>query len=192
MNTVTVYCASSSKVDISYINAAKELGFLLANRKITCINGAGGKGLMAAVSDAVLSKGGYVIGVIPQFMIDEGWYHKNLSEMIITQTMHERKQMMADKSDGCICLPGGVGTMEELLEVITWKQLGLYSKPIVLLNTNNYYNRLLDMLEKAVEENFVRSEHKNIFRVAKTPEEVLSFLELKEVWHENPRSIAAI
>ena len=126
ITSVCVYCASSTKIDPTYFEAARELGTLLGQRRIRLINGAGGIGLMSATSDAVLAAGGEVTGVIPRFMVEQGWHHKGLTEMIEVENMHQRKQKMADLSDAVIALPGGGGTLEELLEIITWKQLGIF------------------------------------------------------------------
>jgi len=153
INTITIYASASSRISPVYFNAAAELGKLLAENSITCINGGGIKGLMGAISNAVLENNGKVCGVIPQFMYDNGWVHTEIQEVIITSDMHSRKKTMADKSDACIALPGGLGTLEELLEIITWRQLGLYLKPIVILNTAGYYDNLLAMLDKADKEN---------------------------------------
>ena len=111
-------------------------------------------GLMRSVADAVLENGGEVTGVIPHFMVEQNWHHTGLTELIEVTSMHERKQIMADMSDGVIALPGGCGTLEELLEIITWKQLGLYLKPVVILNINHFYDPLLEMLNQAIEQNF--------------------------------------
>lgn len=192
MKTVTVYCASSSKVAEVYVEHARRLGVAIASRGWSCVNGAGNRGLMAEVSNAVLSSGGRVTGVIPRFMVDEGWFHPSLSELIVTETMHSRKQIMAERSDGCIALPGGIGTLEELMEVITWKQLGLYKKPVVILNINGYYDDLLKMLGKAVAENFMHLRHKEIYQSTSSIEKALEIIELAGEWMENPRSIAAL
>ncbi|MCL1934675.1 MAG: TIGR00730 family Rossman fold protein [Candidatus Azobacteroides sp.] len=176
IKAITIYAAASSRISSVYFEAAKNLGKQLADHSITCINGGGIKGLMAAVTDAVLENGGNVCGVIPQFMYNKGWIHPAIPEVIVTPDMHVRKRTMADKSDACIALPGGVGTLEELLEIITWKQLGLYSKPIVILNTADYYNPLLTMLDKADRENFIHSKSVAAWQVATTPEEALDFI----------------
>lgn len=189
---ITVYAASSSRIDPLYFEAARELGTLMALSGITCINGAGGKGLMAAVTDAVLDSGGDVCGIIPRFMVDEGWMHSKLKDPVVTDSMHARKQLMADRSDGCIALPGGIGTMEELLEIITWKQLGLYTKPVVILNTNGFYDDLLAMLQKALDERFMHGKHASIWHVASTPEEALQIVTSCCEWEDNPRSFAAL
>ena len=136
IKNVCVYSASSTKIAPVYFAVAEELGQLLALRGINLINGAGSIGLMAATSNACLAAGGTVTGVIPRFMVEQGWQHKSLTQLIETETMHERKQIMAEMSDGVIALPGGCGTMEELLEIITWKQLGIYLNPIIILNIN--------------------------------------------------------
>ena len=125
IKSVCVYCASSTKIDKAYFEAARQLGKLLAEKGINVINGAGCQGLMAAVSDSALEAGGKVTGVIPHFMVEQGWYHHKLTELIVTNDMHERKQRMAALADAVIALPGGYGTFEELLEIITWRQLGL-------------------------------------------------------------------
>jgi len=171
--TITIYAASSPNVPSVYMQAAKELGKLIAEKGITCINGAGKAGLMAQVTDAVLENGGRVIGIIPQFMLDNSWGHPALTERIITPDIHTRKQQMAQRSDACIALPGGVGTLEELLEIITWKQLELYSKPVVILNTNGFFDDLLRMLERIRREHFLHHCHSPLWTVAETPEEAL-------------------
>ena len=192
IKNVCVYSASSTKIAPVYFAVAEELGHLLASKGINLINGAGSIGLMAATSNAALTSGGTVTGVIPQFMVEQGWHHTGLTQLIETETMHERKRLMADMSDGVIALPGGCGTLEELLEIITWKQLGLYLKPIVVLNVDGYFNPLLEMLHKAIDENFMRPEHGNIWVVAETPEEAVQLLYDTPVWSKEIRKIAAI
>ena len=192
INNVCVYSASSTKIAPVYFAVAEALGHLLASKGINLINGAGSIGLMAATSNAALASGGTVTGVIPQFMVEQGWHHTGLTQLIETETMHERKRLMADMSDGVIALPGGCGTLEELLEIITWKQLGLYLKPIVVLNVDGYFNPLLEMLHKAIDENFMRPEHGNIWVVAETPVEAVQLLYDTPVWSKEIRKIAAI
>ena len=192
IKNVCVYSASSTKIAPAYFAAAEELGRLLAMRGINLINGAGSIGLMAATSNAALAEGGTVTGVIPRFMVEQGWNHTGLTKLVETETMHERKQLMAEMSDGVIALPGGCGTMEELLEIITWKQLGLYLKPIVILNVNGFYNPLLEMLQQAIDENFMRREHGSIWQVATTAEEAIELLYTTPWWDKNVRKFAAI
>lgn len=192
IKNICVYSASSTKIAPIYFEAAEKLGQLLAQKHINLINGAGCLGLMCRISDAALAAGGTVTGVIPRFMVEQGWHHKGLTRLIETESMHERKQLMADLSDGVIALPGGCGTLEELLEIITWKQLGLYLKPIVILNTNGFYNPLLEMLQQAISQNFMRKEHGNIWHVAQTPEEAVNLLYTIPHWSKEIRKFAAI
>ena len=192
IKNVCVYSASSTKIAPVYFAVAEELGHLLASKGINLINGAGSIGLMAATSNAALASGGTVTGVIPRFMVEQGWHHTGLTRLIETETMHERKHLMAEMSDGIIALPGGCGTLEELLEIITWKQLGLYLKPIVVLNIDGYFNPLLEMLQKAIDENFMRPEHGKIWEVANTPEEAVQLLYDTPVWSKEIRKFAAI
>ncbi|MFR2069033.1 MAG: TIGR00730 family Rossman fold protein [Bacteroides nordii] len=192
INSVCVYSASSTKIDEVYFNAARQLGQLLAKRRIRLINGAGSLGLMRSLADAVLENGGEVTGVIPKFMVEQGWHHTGLTKLVEVESMHERKQLMADLSDAVIALPGGCGTLEELLEIITWKQLGLYLNPIVILNTNGFFDPLLDMLTRAIDENFMRRQHGEIWHVATTPEEAVELIYTVPVWDESIRKFAAI
>ena len=192
INSVCVYSASSTKIAPVYFETAEELGRLLAEHRIHLINGDGSIGRMRSVADAVLKNGGEVTGVIPHFMVEQNWHHTGLTELIEVESMHERKQKMADLSDGVIALPGGCGTLEELLEIITWKQLGLYLNPIVILNVNGFFDPLLEMLEKAIEENFMRREHGDIWKVARTPEEAVKLLYEIPVWDVSIRKFAAI
>ena len=192
IQNVCVYSASSTKIAPAYFAIAEELGRLLAIRGINLINGAGSIGLMAATSNAALAARGTVTGVIPRFMVEQGWNHTGLTRLVETETMHERKQLMAEMSDGVIALPGGCGTMEELLEIITWKQLGLYLKPIVILNVNGFYNPLLEMLQQAIDENFMRREHGSIWQVATTAEEAIELLYTTPWWNTEVRKFAAI
>lgn len=175
--TITVYGASSSKIDKSFADAAYRLGRLMALSGRTVLTGGGNTGLMASVEDGVLDNGGTVIGVIPKFMVENGWMHGGLSKVIETDDMHERKQKLADMADAIVTLPGGTGTMEELLEVITWKTLGLCSKPLIILNTDGYYDKLLDFFDNAVKLNFMKEEYKSVWRVVNTPEEAMEIID---------------
>ena len=192
IHSVCVYSASSTKINPVYFKAAEELGSLLAEHHIRLINGAGSIGLMRAVADAGLKNGGEVTGVIPRFMVEQNWHHTGLTELIEVESMHERKQKMANLSDGIVALPGGCGTLEELLEIITWKQLGLYLNPIVILNVNGFFDPLLEMLGKAIDENFMRQQHGDIWKVAQTPEEALRLLYETPIWDISIRKFAAI
>ena len=192
IHSVCVYSAYSTKIAPVYFEAAEKLGSLLAKQHIRLINGAGSIGLMRSVADAVLKNGGEVTGVIPHFMVEQNWHHTGLTELIEVTSMHERKQKMANLSDGIIALPGGCGTLEELLEIITWKQLGLYLNPIIILNINGFFDPLFQMLERAIEENFMRQQHGDIWKVAQTPEEAVELLQTTPVWDASIRKFAAI
>lgn len=147
---------------------------------------------MGSLADAMLSDNGKIIGVIPRFMMDEGWGHPGITEMIITDTMSERKNRIFELTDAVVALPGGMGTLEELTEAITLKQLGLWHGQIILLNTKGYYDNLSRFFETMVNENFMRHEHKTIWRVADTPEETMSLLEKSDPKDKEWRKIARI
>lgn len=174
---VCVFGASSSNLEHTYVEAAHELGALIAKRGWGCVNGAGRDGLMRALSDGALEAGGEVTGVIPQFMIDNGWAHDSLTRITATADMHERKKIMTHISQAMIALPGGCGTMEELLEIITWRQLKLSPKPIVILNTLGYYDHLVAMLNNAITHGFMRTSHSRLWRVVSTPLEAVDAIE---------------
>lgn len=170
---ITVYCASSTTVAPVYFEAARELGALIGAGGLTLVTGAGNMGLMGAVNDAAMAAGGTTVGVIPQFMVDRGWHHKGLSRLIVTDGMHSRKEAMASMARGVIALPGGIGTFEELMEIITWRQLGLYDGNIVIFNVDGYYDDLLAMLGTAVERGFMKADHSSLWSVAMTAAEAV-------------------
>ena len=178
---ICVYCASSSMIDKSYIDAAYELGCKIADSGNAMVCGAGRTGLMGAIIDGTLSRGGEAIGVIPQFMVDNGWHHSKLSHMEVTPDMHTRKETMAKMSQATIAMPGGCGTLEELLEIITWRQLGLYDGNIVILNINNYFDPLLAMLDKSIKHGFMKKDHNKIWSVAYTPSQAIELALNKNV-----------
>lgn len=192
ISSVAIYCSSSNKVRQSYIDAARRLGELFAQAGICVIYGDGGIGLMAAAADGALSAGGEVLGVIPQFMVDAGWNNPRSTRTIVTQTMHERKATICQNADAMVALPGGIGTFEELLECLTWKQLGLHTCPVVILNTDGYYDRLLACLDYMVDEQMMRPIHREMFIVVATPEEVLPAILSAPEWDAATRRLAAI
>ena len=192
IHSICVYCASSTKIDDKYFEAAYLLGQKMGQLGITLINGAGNLGLMQASTDGCLEAGGRAIGVIPSFMIAENWCHQSMTEIVETSDMHTRQQKMAELSDAAIILPGGCGTMAELTELITWKQLGLYLKPIVILNIDGYYDSLLEMLHRAADEHFMRNEHTAIWRVAQSVDEALQLAMSTPLWDTQVRKFAAI
>jgi len=192
MQTVCVYCASSTQVKPSYFDATDRLSKLLAAAKLSVVYGGGSMGLMGQLADSTLAAGGRITGVIPRFMCDVEWNHTGLTELVLVQTMHERKEKMAMMADAVVALPGGCGTLEELLEVITWKRLGIFTKPIVIVNIEGYFDALVSMLDRAVDEHFMRHEHRQMWEVVETPEEVLSAIYNSVNWDENARSFAAL
>lgn len=173
---ICVFAASSSRVDKQYIDAAYGLGQEMARGGIACVNGGGCEGLMRAVSDGVLDGGGRAVGVIPRFMVDNGWQYDRLSEIVVTPDMHTRKQTMAARVDAAVAMPGGCGTLEELLEIITWKQLGLFHKPILIFNVGGFFDPLLEMLERCVAECFMKPSHRRLWHVAQSAGEVMEIL----------------
>ena len=179
---VAVYAASSSQVSSEYIDAAAELGRTLAAEGIEIVYGAGKVGLMGALADAALDAGGKVTGVIPQFMVDNGWCREKLTNLIVTPDMHTRKEKIVSLADATIALPGGVGTLEELMEIITWKQLGLYADPIVLLTTRRYLTPVTEMLERAADEKFMREIHRNLWSIADTPRQAADLIRNTPQW----------
>lgn len=156
MHSVCVFCGSSAGNDPGFMALAREFGDLLGRRSFTLVYGGGRVGLMGALADAALAAGGRVVGVIPQMLLDREAGHRGLSELHVVATMAERKQLMGDLSDAFITLPGGIGTMDELFEAWSWTQLGLHRKPSGMLNYAGYYDGLLEFLDRAVEQGFLR------------------------------------
>ena len=176
IKNILIYCGASAGFNEIHKKAAQELGALFAQKGIRLIYGAGSVGLMGIVADAVLENGGEVTGVIPTFMKKWEVQHKGLSECIEVETMHERKQIMAEKADAVIALSGGFGTLDELFEILTWKQLGLHTMPVGMLNINGFYDSLLQMMHKMIDEGFLKESNKDMFVVAESVEELLEKL----------------
>ena len=192
MKKVCVFAASSSRIDGEYEKEAYELGRLFAGEGIEIVYGGGGIGLMGVIANSVMENGGKVTGVIPGFMVSEGWGHPNVKDMIVTADMGERKKMMMEKAEAVVALPGGIGTLEELTEAITLKQLGIFRGPVIILNTLDYYRSLLEFLEHMVKGSFLRFEHRGMWEVVNSPAEVINALNNYQGWHEDPRQIARI
>lgn len=174
---VCVFGASSGRIHPDFAQQAYELGTLIGQKGWTCLNGAGSEGLMRAVSDGTLDAGGTAIGVIPKFMVDNGWHYDRLTSMIITPDMHERKQTLANMADAFVALPGGCGTFEELLEIFTWRQLNILSKPLVVLNTRNYYEPLINMVQQAIDQGFMKASHASLWSVVDNPADAVKCIE---------------
>jgi uncharacterized protein (TIGR00730 family) len=173
MKSICIYCGCSDKIPQAYLDAAYGMGKTVAQNNITLIYGAGSTGMMGAVADGVIEAGGKVWGVIPKIFDTPQLAHSGLTHYEVTDSMHTRKARMADLADGFIALPGGLGTFEELFEIITWAQIGLHRKPIGLLNTNGYFDFLLGMVTHATQEGFIYQEHLQLFTHADTPTALL-------------------
>lgn len=175
---ICVFGASSPDLDVKYVAAARELGQEIARRGYGCINGGGRSGLMRAASDGCLDAGGKAMGIIPQFMVDNGWHYDRLTSLIRTADMHERKSKMQELSVATVALPGGLGTFEELTEVLTWRQLNIVVKPIVILNVDHYYDHLIALFDHAVNHGFIPQIHRDtIINVATTAQQALDIIE---------------
>lgn len=177
MRSVCVYCGSSHGARELYTEAARALGTALATTGRTLVYGGGNVGLMGVVADAALAARGKVIGVIPQPMVDKELAHHGLTELHIVGSMHERKALMAELSEGFIAMPGGIGTLEEMFEIWTWAQLGIHARPIGLLNVNGFYEPLVRFLDQLVTERFVRVENREMLAVAAEVPELLKQME---------------
>lgn len=179
---VCVFCGSSPSVDKIYLDQTWELGKILAEASIEVNYGCGAFGLMGSLANAMLHYHGKITGIIPAFMVEYGWSNPKISETIVTHDMRERKKLMIADVDAIIALPGGIGTLEEVMEVITLKQLGQFFKPIILLNTNGFYNHLTAFLDEMIRQEFLRDSHKNIWTVVNSPTEVIAAIENYSGW----------
>jgi len=170
---VCVYCASSGQINPIYFEATKQLAALLVKKDCRVVFGGGSSGLMGQLADAVLALGGQIKGIMPQFMNEVEWGHKGVLDFVYTQTMHERKAKFLDGTDAIIALPGGPGTFEELFEAITLKKLGQISTPIVVLNTNGYFDAFAVLMKQAVDQKFMTDDGDTIWKMVNLPEEVI-------------------
>lgn len=177
MKRVCVFCGSSPGARSEYATATRRLGRVLVDRKLGLVYGGGNVGLMGEIADAVLHESGEVIGVIPRALVDKELGHGGVSDLRIVDSMHERKALMFDLSDGFITLPGGMGTLEEYFEVLTWAQLGVHGKPCGLLNVCDYYRTLIEFLDHAVAQRFLKNHHRQMVLIEKDPEALIEKLE---------------
>ncbi|MSV59831.1 MAG: TIGR00730 family Rossman fold protein [Actinobacteria bacterium] len=177
MNSIAVYCGSSTGNKSRFMNAAQELGALFAQESIELVYGGGGAGLMGAVADAVLEAGGRVTGVITEALWEREAAHQHLTSLRIVPNMHERKFQMSDLADAFIALPGGFGTLDELFEVITWNQLGIHSKPCGILNVEGFYDQLISFMNSMVADAFVNADHLGFVVVRDHPKDLLESLQ---------------
>jgi uncharacterized protein (TIGR00730 family) len=177
MQRLCVYCGSRHGSQPEYSEAAKNLARALVKRDIEVVYGGASVGTMGLLADTVLAEGGRVIGIIPQSVVGKEIVHQGLSDLRVVKSMHERKMLMAELSDGFIALPGGLGTLDELFEILTWGQLGLHQKPCGLLNISNYYRGLINFLDHAVSESFISAVHRAMLLVEEDPEQLLERFE---------------
>lgn len=173
---VCVFCGSGTGLNPVYSETARKLGILFAKSSIRLIYGGGNIGLMGVIADAATGAGGKVTGVIPGFLLKKEVGHRGITELEVVESMHQRKQRMADLADAFVALPGGWGTLEEISEILTWKQLGLISQPVVLLNTGHFFDPLLDQMRLMVKEGFLQSGYFDFLQVEQSPEKILSLL----------------
>lgn len=188
---VTLFCASSSSVDHSYKMAAREVGLFLARNNHHLIFGGGSKGLMGAVADAVITSGGKISGVMPAFMKSLEWAHPKVVDMTFTETMAERKELLVKDCDLVLVLPGSVGTLEEVFEVLSLKRLGLFFKPVIFYNVNGYFNDLLSHLNKMVAENFMRDIHGEMWQEAVSIDALKELIDTPVSWPADAQKFAS-
>jgi uncharacterized protein (TIGR00730 family) len=189
---ICVNCASSMKIDRIYYKTAERLGEIFVKNNIEVVFGGGKAGLMGALADSVIGGGGRIVGIMPHFMREAEWAHEGVTEFIFTETMHDRKRLMLENIDALVALPGGSGTLEELLEAVTLKRLGRFTKPIVILNTNKFYDPLEQMLEKCISEGFMLHKHRYMWAFVNDPEEVLQAIETAPVWDKDAIDFAIV
>ena len=181
MKAIAVYCGANPGASPVYADAARALGRALVERNVALVYGGGHVGLMGIIADEVLRLGGEVSGVIPQQLVDRELAHPGLTRLFVVKDMHERKAMMAQLSDGFVALPGGMGTLEELFEMLTWSQLGIHAKPIGLLNTAGFFDPLLAWIERTISDGFLKARYRELLRVATDPERLIEMLGLGEL-----------
>jgi uncharacterized protein (TIGR00730 family) len=189
---VCIFCASSNQVAEVHLEAATELGKILAEQGITVVYGGGSVGTMGALANSVLDHQGKIIGIIPKFMVELEWENTKVTELVIVESMAERKIKMLENADAIIALPGGTGTLDELMEALALKKLGMFTKPIIILNTKGFYDHLMMLFEKMVADKFIRPEHKKLYEIASKPEEILIKIKEAPLWDSSAIKLAAL
>ena len=192
LGRVCVYCASSRQSDAAYFEAAASLGRSLAECGVTIVYGGGAVGSMGALADAALAAGGKVVGVLPRFMYDLEWGHPRLTELRLVGDLHERKRLMIEEVDAIVALPGGSGTLEELMEAITWKRLGLHGHPIVLVNVRGFFDPLIALLERCIAERFMDQRHRAMWTVVGSADGVVEAIRKAPPWGPDARRFALV
>ncbi len=192
LKRVCVFCASATKVDDVYFKEAKRLGEILAVNNIAMNYGGGAVGLMGEIADSMLKNDGVVTGIIPRFMVEVEWEHKGVKDMIHVETMAERKERLIEDVDAVITLPGSTGTLEELFDVLSAKKLGLFTKPVILVNASGFFNPLIEMLQKVVDENFMHKENLKIYEVVDSTEDVVKAIKNAMIKSEDAFNYSAM
>jgi uncharacterized protein (TIGR00730 family) len=175
-----------------YLDAAERLGRILARNSMTIVYGAGGVGSMGRLADGALAEGGTVIGIIPAFMKDLEWYHRGISQLRIVADLHDRKRALIDGVDAVVALPGGSGTLDEVIEAISLKRLGTFLGPIVLVNTNGFFDPCIELLERCIDERFMDPRHRGMWQVVAEPEQVLDAFQSAPTWATEALGFAAV
>lgn len=191
INRICVFCASSSQVDPAYKEIATKTGQIFAKNGITTVYGGGSVGLMGALADAVLEEKGTIIGVIPEFMMELEWGNENVSELLVVEDMYERKRHLIQDTDAILVLPGGIGTLDELTEVLALKQLGRYTNPIIIINHDGFFDFFINQLHLTIRKKFMHPDILKTFKTVQSPGEILSAIKEAHLWgKENIRSAA--
>ena len=187
---ICVYCSSSSKIDKIYFEATEKLAKEFIKENVQVVYGGGGNGLMGHLADTIIDNGGNIKGISPKFMQDIEWTHKRLNDLELVSTMHERKTKFLENIDAVVALPGGCGTLDELIEAITWKRLGIFTKPVVIINTNGFYDPLQEMLERCVSQNFMDKRHLEMWSIVEDPTEVMLKIKNTDDWNRDALNFA--
>jgi len=187
---ICVYCSSSSKINDKYFKATENLAKEFIKEKINVVYGGGGAGLMGHLADTIIDNGGKIKGISPRFMKDIEWTHKRLTDLELVDTMHERKSKFLEGIDGIVALPGGCGTLDELIEVITFKRLGLFTKPIIILNVAGFYDPFKEMLEKCVDEKFMDDKHLDMWQFVDDYQDVIPSIKNAKPWNSDALNFA--
>ncbi len=192
MKDVCIYCASSTSIDKKYIEAAELLTEKLVKNGYGIVYGGGEVGLMGAVANKALSLNGRVTGVIPRFMVKVEWAHKGVKNMVQVETMAERKTKLVEGVSAVIALPGSTGTLDELIDILSLKKLGKFTRPVIIVNSFGFYDHLLSLFDKMIEERFMRPEHRELWTVIENPEDIIEAIDNAPKWNEDAIKIAAV
>lgn len=191
-NRICVYCASSNKTPEIYLDHGRAFARILAENHIDLVNGGSRTGLMGVMSNEMLRHGGRTIGIMPKFMQEVEWHHEELSEMITTETMAQRKEALIHEVDAVVTFPGGCGTMEEFMETLSLKRLGVFTKPMIILNSFGFYNPLIDLLDAMLRDHFLGPRHREMWTIVNTPAEILPAIAANSEWDPDARSFALV